>query len=252
MRIALYALHAACLQRLLHALTPSLPDDPTVQCAPFASEVTLRRALASESFDLLIVDDTGLGQDALALLRTVRSPALRVILLSARDAADAVADALQAGADDYVVLPFRAVELRARAQRFRPSGRFVERVESGGGWEFWHERTTLVHRGPPEQAFELNPTAFQLALALFRQLGCVVSRPELLEASQQVCTPAALRLLDQQVFKLRRALLLEDKGVRLRSVYGKGYCMTLHRADRDRGLPVPAGGTVRSPAPGTR
>src|SRR6184192_3118376 len=68
--------------------------------------------------DLLVLDVAMPGVDGLAVCRRLRRRglALPILLLTARDAvADRVAG-LDAGADDYLVKPFAAEELLARAR----------------------------------------------------------------------------------------------------------------------------------------
>ena len=68
--------------------------------------------------DLVLSDVMMPGMDGFGLLRALRAePALRdvpVILLSARAGAEATAEGLDAGADDYLVKPFSARELLSR------------------------------------------------------------------------------------------------------------------------------------------
>jgi len=72
------------------------------------------------AFDLIISDVMMPRLDGLGLLTAIRAderlPPLPVVVLSARAGPDAAVDALELGADDYVVKPFTAVELRARVR----------------------------------------------------------------------------------------------------------------------------------------
>src|SRR5436190_23291683 len=67
---------------------------------------------------LAILDWEMPGLDGPELCRRIRanpaSASMYVILLTSRDAAEDVVAGLDAGADDYLVKPFRAAELRAR------------------------------------------------------------------------------------------------------------------------------------------
>jgi PAS domain S-box-containing protein len=68
--------------------------------------------------DLVVTDAMMPGMDGFGLLRALRAdPALRsipVVLLSARAGDESTAEGLDAGADDYVVKPFRARDLLVR------------------------------------------------------------------------------------------------------------------------------------------
>ena len=75
--------------------------------------------IVSESAPSLAIMDWAMpGLDGPELCRRIRgtpaSASMYVILLTSRDAADDVVVGLDAGADDYLVKPFRAAELRAR------------------------------------------------------------------------------------------------------------------------------------------
>src|SRR5690349_15668230 len=68
--------------------------------------------------DLLVLDVAMPGIDGLAVCRRLRSRGLAVpiLLLTARDAVPDRVAGLDAGADDYLVKPFAAEELLARAR----------------------------------------------------------------------------------------------------------------------------------------
>ncbi len=74
--------------------------------------------LAVELFDLVLVDWTLPGMPGIDLCRTIRSTPefahLPVVFLTSHSSSKDLVDAFAAGADDYVVKPFRAPELGAR------------------------------------------------------------------------------------------------------------------------------------------
>jgi PAS domain S-box-containing protein len=83
--------------------------------------------------DLVVTDAMMPGLDGFGLLREVRSdPALRsipVVLLSARAGEEATAAGLDAGADDYIVKPFRARDLLVRITARLMSSRAAREAE---------------------------------------------------------------------------------------------------------------------------
>jgi len=95
--------------------------------ASSAEEAWLR--LQSDRPDLLVLDWNLPGETGLSLCRRLRQRAgfaqLPVLFLTAHSATTDVVEAFAAGADDYVVKPFRAAELGARIfgllRRTRPS-----------------------------------------------------------------------------------------------------------------------------------
>src|SRR4051812_48006103 len=83
-------------------------------------------ALATSTWDLVILDWWLPGPDGYALLRTFREAGKTtpVIFLTARDAVEQRVEGLNAGADDYLCKPFAFEELLARVQALlrRPPG----------------------------------------------------------------------------------------------------------------------------------
>jgi DNA-binding response OmpR family regulator len=74
-------------------------------------------ALKKEHFDLLIIDwmlPDGTGIDLLPWVRSNLGWDLPVLVVTAREDEATVVQALQAGADDYVVKPLKHLELLAR------------------------------------------------------------------------------------------------------------------------------------------
>lgn len=228
MRIALLEDEPTQMQLLVATLaTLTVAGYEATTCEQFTDGEMLRSALRNDSFDLLVLDWNVPGLDGLDLLhwlREYRRLTVPVIMLSARGAEKDVAEALSAGANDYVIKPFRPIELAARIKRFlSPQETARGWVETIGDWKFFHESATVVRAGVPQQLFALSEREFSLAIALFRNLGRVVSRFYLLEATNQDARSSSTRILDNQIFKVRRKLLLESNGLQLQTIYGQGY-----------------------------
>ncbi len=77
-------------------------------------------AIHQQAFDLVLADVMMPRLDGFGLLKALRADertrTLPVILLSARAGEESRVDGLQAGADDYLIKPFSARELRARVE----------------------------------------------------------------------------------------------------------------------------------------
>jgi two-component system response regulator QseB len=139
------------------------------------------RALATEPFELLLLDLGLPGGDGLTLLKAlrVRGSALPVLIITARDAvADRVAG-LDAGADDYLVKPFDLDELAARIRALlrRKAGRAEPHLEHLG--VVLDPATHRVTRGGVEVA--LSPREFALLELLLERPGAILSRGQLEE-----------------------------------------------------------------------
>ena len=207
-----------------------------LRCTEFTNGETLRMALRQHSFDLLVLDWYVPRLDGLELLqwlRVHRRLTVPVVMLSGRGSEHDIAQALESGASDYVVKPFKPLELLARIKRLiRPQETALDWIESIGDWRFFHESGTVTCGDHSTQTFSLSASEFGLAIALFRNIERVVSREHLMDARGLSLPDSNTRILDNQIFKLRRRLALESHGLRLQTIYGQGYRLTQHQEDQ--------------------
>ena len=101
-------------------------------CVEALSGAEAQRALASDPFDLVVLDVGLPDTDGFTLCRQIRAQHhMPIILLSARSATEDRVCGLKVGADDYVPKPFQAQELlervRAHLRRAREYGTPLER-----------------------------------------------------------------------------------------------------------------------------
>lgn len=232
MRIAILEDDDAQLAHLLHTLNTQLVlADETVSCTTFQQGKALQDALRRETFDLLVLDwnvpDLD-GTDLLQWLRNFQGNQVPVLMLSSRASERDVAGALGLGADDYVVKPFRPLELCARIRRLaaRRQPARVSDVLAFGDWTFDRLSQTVRFEEGSSGAvqFSLTDREFRLTLALFRNLGTVVSRAYLLESAGYGGEVVSSRTLDSHIYRLRNKLgLTMERRMQLQTVYGQGY-----------------------------
>lgn len=204
-------------------------EDEPVLCTPFAHSEDLRRALRSETFDLLVLDwslPDFSGMDLLVWLRKLRECTTPVVMLSARTSERDVVFALGMGANDYVTKPFRPLEVAARIRRLltRTHPGSPTSTERFGSWLFDRSSSTVVTGtvgAEPVRRVVLSDSEFRMALALFRNLGRPVSRAHLLScAGRDGQGPG--RSLDSQIYRLRIKLGLHvAHGMQLHTIYGR-------------------------------
>ncbi|MDN4587017.1 DNA-binding response regulator [Xenophilus aerolatus] len=245
MRIAVLDDEPAQLSHAIQAITQHwAPADQKLECLPFGSGDALRRQLRYDTFDLLVLDwnvpDLD-GAEILRWLRQHRVDEVPVLMLSSRSSEKDVADALGMGADDYVIKPFRAVELAARVRRLlmRKLAGQSTGLESFGDWLFNHHTMEATYDNPgcSDHALRctLSEREFRLALGLFRNAGKLISRTHLLDSLGYSVADMTTRLLDNHIYRLRAKLgLSHERGVQLQTVYGHGYRLQLlPRATQD-------------------
>jgi DNA-binding response OmpR family regulator len=201
--------------------------------AGFDACVAATAAAAQRFFDEgapdAMVLDLGLPDlDGIELLARMRKRGLVVpiVVLTARDAVQSRVEALDAGADDYVVKPFAFEELlarvrsllrRAAAPRWAPLT--LERLELKQG-----EPTVLI----AGHAKQLSPREHSLLEFLMRRPGETVARRELLQGVFGYEFDPGTNLVDVHVSHLRRKIA--GGGVEIETVRGFGYRLRPLRA----------------------
>jgi len=140
------------------------------------------RAMALESdYDLLVLDLNLPRLDGLEVLRAVRAPkpSLPVLILTARSRIEDRVQALDAGADDYLIKPFSFTELSARVRALLRRGpRTVETVLQVADLELDRVERKVRRAG---KAIELTSKEFCLLEYLLRNAGRRVTRNMIIE-----------------------------------------------------------------------
>jgi DNA-binding response OmpR family regulator len=189
------------------ALIRSLRDHGHVVSSAGTALAGLQQAV-EERPDLVVLDLGLPDLDGTELLRMLRAVSkVPVIVATARDDDGSVVAALDSGADDYVLKPFRAGQLDARV-------RAVLRRASGGAEEGPAAMTVgdltvdprsrrVTHAGQP---VELSPKEFDLLAYLAARAGTVVSKRELLAEVWQLPYGGSDKTVDVHLSWLRRKL----------------------------------------------
>ncbi len=162
--------------------------------------------VVSGQLDLVVLDlrlpDVD-GRDALRMLRAVSS--LPVIVASAQDEDAVIVDALNRGADDYVVKPFSAAQLDARIRAvLRRTAKTAEAATLAvGDLRVDRAARSATLRGA---VLDLSPREFDLLSYLAARAGTVVSKRELLTEVWRLPYGGADKTVDVHVSWLRRKL----------------------------------------------
>lgn len=152
--------------------------------------------------DLVLLDLMLPGKDGIEVCRDIRRIAdTPVVMLTARTDTVDVVRGLEAGADDYMVKPFKPQELvaRVRARLRRQDTEGSERLRIGD--LVIDVAGHRVMRG--EELIALTPLEFDLVVALARKPWQVFSREALLEQVWGYRHQADTRLVNVHVQRLR-------------------------------------------------
>ncbi len=175
--------------------------------------------LATEQFDLVLLD-LGLPQrDGLEILRAMRlrHDQTPVIVLTARDALQDRVAGLDAGADDYLVKPFELEELaaRIRAVTRRKAGRAEPAIEVGDV-RLDPSMRQVTRSGEP---VVLSAREYAVLEALMSRPGAILSRAQLEDRLYGWGDAIESNAVSVYVHQLRRKLGSDF----IRNVRGVGY-----------------------------
>ena len=133
----------------------------------------------------LVVLDLGLPDgDGVDFIRDLRGWSdIPVLVLSARSGEDDKIDALDAGADDYLVKPFGAGELLARV-RAQLRRRASASSDGGSVIEFGDVKVDLMRRSVERagESLHLTPIEYRLLTHLTAHPDCVLTHRQVLKA----------------------------------------------------------------------
>lgn len=172
----------------------------------------------------LVVLDLGLpGMDGLAVLRHIQGRASRprVLVLSARDQTSDRIDALNRGADDYLVKPFSFDELVARLHALARRSKDAQTPQLTIGALSLDPVARAVH--VQSEPLALTPREFSLLELLMRHRGRAFTRSEILERLAGCESNASDRSVEVLVFGLRRKLEHAGMGELVHTRRGFGY-----------------------------
>lgn len=179
--------------------------------------------LATYEYDLVVLDLMLPKLNGTAVLRRLagRQSRPRVLVLSARDQVSDRIEALDAGADDYLVKPFSFDELLARLHALaRRPEKAQAPVLTHAGVDL-DVRARVAHvRG---HRLGLTPREFALLELLLRHPGRVFTRGEILDRITGSDSHASERGVEVLVFGLRRKLLSAGLGNVVETRRGAGY-----------------------------
>ena len=179
-----------------------------------------------ESFDLFMLDwqvpDVS-GAEVLTWIRANVSRTVPVLFVTVRDSEEDIVYALGQGADDYMVKPVRRQELLARVQallrRAYPSEE--KKLLAFPPFDIDVQRGEVRKDGAK---IDLTPKEFELTVALFRNIGRLLSRGHLQETVWGRSGDLATRTVDTHVSQVRKKLdLRPESGYRVVPIYNYGY-----------------------------
>jgi DNA-binding response OmpR family regulator len=181
-------------------------------------------ALAVNGYDLLIIDIDSLDQDAGACLRKARATdaGLRLFVLAGRERMEAIAAALEQGADDFLIKPIDPAELRLRVSHLsrRRSDKGTATVLECGPLRLQVSTGEVSLDG---KAVEITPRERAVLQILLRESGNVVAKDYIASRIFSMDNDATPTAIETYVSRLRRKL--SHPHIHIRTVHGLGYLL---------------------------
>jgi DNA-binding response OmpR family regulator len=162
------------------------------------------------------------GMDILRRLRAIGNP-VHILVISARDGLEDRLEALDAGADDYLVKPFPLAEALARTRALlrRSFGRKHPLLRVAD-LEIDPAKRIVSRAGEP---IELTALEYRLLEYLAYRAGEVVSRADIWERVFEDGTGGGSNVVDVYIGYLRKKLNAGDRPDLIRTRRGQGYLL---------------------------
>lgn len=190
--------------------------------------------MASELlFDVIILDIMLPGMNGLEVCKRLRAEQVNVpiLFLTALSTSENIATGLDLGADDYLVKPFKFIELNARIKALlRRSEVSVDNHIAIDGKDVYtisdlrlDDKAKSVHRAGIE--IKLTANEYRLLLELIKNKGRVLSRTTLLESAWDVNYNAGTNVIDVYINYLRNKIDTNPSNKLIHTVVGMGYIL---------------------------
>ena len=179
--------------------------------------------LATESYDIVLLDLSLPRMDGLSILRNLRargSP-IPVLLLTVKSHIEDRVHGLDAGADDYLAKPYALSELEARIRALVRRAQGTTRNEISVGRLTYEASGRHFRVGTVP--LELTPRERAVLEMLVTRAGTPVSKQVLSDRIVELDSSVSIEAIEVYIHRLRRKL--EGSGVEIRTLRGLGYML---------------------------
>lgn len=190
-------------------------------------------SMASESsFDLIILDIMLPDKNGIEVCRILRSQGIKtpILFLTALGTSENIALGLNTGADDYLVKPFKFIELYARINALLRRTSYTDNHSDEKIKNTFiisdlviDDDAKTVMRG--EQKISLTATEYRLLLVLMKNKGRVLSRIDILESAWDINFNMGTNVVDVYINYLRKKIDGDFENKLIHTVVGMGYVL---------------------------
>ncbi|MDH3327441.1 MAG: response regulator transcription factor [Gammaproteobacteria bacterium] len=194
----------------------------------FTTGKSILDALNTSKCDLIVLDwnlPDMQGDDLLISIRDKIGWDTPIIFVTGRTEKDDIVSALEKGANDYMTKPVDRKEwvarVRLQLRQKIQQGEFERKVIKLENIEINTDTHTIT---VSNRNIDITPKEFEVAFQLFKNIGKVVSRKDLMKNIWGYSSEINTRTVDTHISRVKRKLeLTPDKKWNLSSIYNYGY-----------------------------
>lgn len=174
-------------------------------------------------YQLLLLDIIMPGKSGFDLIGAIREKdtVMPIIIYSSLSGSEAVAKALDMGADDYIRKECEPPEILARLNVIIRRQGLTSVYELSPVTRFCYSAYLLTVE---EKEMKLTPIEAKLLRYLCEKENAGVTKPFLCEKLWGIDNPGKERTIDNYMVRLRK-YLKRDKSLKIETHYGEGYCL---------------------------
>lgn len=191
----------------------------------------LKMALA-HNYDLIILDIMLPGINGLEVCKEIRKEdrLTPILFLTALGTAENIVIGLDTGADDYLIKPFKFIELQARVKSLLRRSTIIVPTDSATNEDIYtiddlvlNDASKTVIRS--DEPISLTSTEYRLLLLFLQNKNRVLSRMDILEKVWDVNFDMGTNVVDVYVNYLRKKIDRDKATKLIHTMVGMGYVM---------------------------
>lgn len=184
------------------------------------------------TFDVIVLDIMLPEKNGIEVCRELRSKGVHtpILFLTALSTAENIAAGLNSGGDDYLVKPFKFIELHARINALVRRASHITEVQVSADKDIYgiadlilDDGAKTVHRGTMD--ISLTATEYRLLQELLKNKGKVQSRMDLLESVWGINFNLGTNVVDVYINYLRKKIDAHSEQKLIHTVVGMGYVL---------------------------
>jgi DNA-binding response OmpR family regulator len=178
-------------------------------------------------FDLLILDIMLPGMNGIQLCKEIRKKGNQVpiLMLTALGSTENIVTGLDSGADDYLVKPFKLLELAARIRTLVRRSKALSAPSEHLSFKDLQINLLSKTVTRNERTISLTSTEYRLLEYLMKNQNKVLSRIQILENVWDIDFNMGTNVVDVYINYLRKKIDIEGAEKLIHTVFGMGYIL---------------------------